>query len=65
MGLSGVDSPISLTSYLLKRSMPHATGCTQCRQESCESGYYNLHRHLNKTILLHFSFLITHYSFKE
>jgi len=58
--------------FPLKRSVAHATGGTQCSHESCESGYYHLHHHLNNTILLHLissspliSFLIsiTHFSF--
>jgi len=31
--------------------MTHTTGRRDGRQEGCESGYYNLHRNLNKTLL--------------
>ena len=43
----------SLGRSPLERSVSHATGGSQCRHESCESGYYHLHHYLNNTILLH------------
>ena len=44
----------SLGRSPLERSVSHATGRAQCRQECCESGYYHLHHYLNQSILLHF-----------
>ena len=41
----------------LKRSLSHATGSSQCRQECRERSYYNLHRQLNKSLFLHFSLI--------
>jgi len=32
-------------------SVTHTAGRRDGRQEGCESGYYNLHRNLNKTLL--------------
>ena len=39
-------------SYLLKRSVPHATGCTQCRQCSRQYTDNKLQNHL-PSLLLH------------
>ena len=41
----------SLLTLNLKRSVTHTAGRRDGRQEGCESGYYNLHRNLNKTLL--------------
>jgi len=40
---------LSTVNYL----QVHATGSSQCRQECRERSYYNLHRQLNKFLLLH------------
>ena len=35
------------------RPVAHARGRSKCRQECCERGYYNLHRQLNQSLVLH------------
>ena len=40
-------------SAVLERAATHAAGCSQCRQECRESGYYHLHRQLDDPLLLH------------
>ena len=54
--LVGCPAFSCVTTVRLKQrqwTVSHAAGRAQCRQKCCESGYYHLHRHLNKTILLH------------
>ncbi len=38
--------------------MSHTRGRSDGRQERCECGYNDLHRHLNNTILLHTLFFL-------
>ena len=40
-------------SAVLERAATHAAGCSQCRQECRERGYYHLHRQLDDPLLLH------------
>ena len=45
-----------------KRSVSHAAGRSQCRQECRERGYYHLHRQLDDPLFLHnllLSFFVT------
>ena len=46
---------ILFTPYIshVDRSTAHATRCGDGRQEGGERGYYNLHRNLNQSLLLH------------
>ena len=46
---------ILFTSYIshVDRSTAHATRSGDGRQEGGERGYYNLHRNLNQSLLLH------------
>ena len=41
----------SLFTLNLKRSVTHTAGRCDGRQKGRESGYYDLHRNLNKTLL--------------
>ena len=45
-------------SAILERAATHAAGCSQCRQECRECGYYHLHRQLDDPLLLHNLLLI-------
>jgi hypothetical protein len=42
-----------LQFFNLEGSVAHAARRGDGRQEGCESGYYDLHRNLNKTLFLH------------
>ena len=48
----------SFPSSPLERSVPHARGRANRRQECCERGYYHLHRQLDDPLLLH-NFLLS------
>ena len=51
---SSLTSPFHpFTFSPLKRSSAHTARRTQCREEGRECGYYDLHRKLNHTLLLH------------
>ena len=41
----------------LERSVAHARGGADGRQEGCERGYYHLHRQLDDALLLHTIFV--------
>ena len=54
-GGDGLKRPwlTSESGGLLERSVAHARGGADGRQEGCERGYYHLHRQLDDTLLLH------------
>ena len=48
-------SPLRFVNRFLDRhrAETHTTGCSQCREECRERGYYHLHRQLHNSLLLH------------
>ena len=40
-------------AFFLERSVAHARGGADGRQEGCERGYYHLHRQLDDLLFLH------------
>ena len=44
-------------AFFLERSVAHARGGADGRQEGCERGYYHLHRQLDDLLFLHTIFV--------